>query len=63
MAFMQGDQVVAPGHEYGVGTVIFDHGSILGVQTYNVRWPTETLYMPEDSIRLATAEASRPERP
>ncbi|MGZ6725703.1 MAG: hypothetical protein ACXVHK_32755, partial [Solirubrobacteraceae bacterium] len=55
MAFQHGDRVVAVEHDHGVGTVMGDGGPVLGVQTYRVRWPTEeTLYMPEDSIRLAT---------
>jgi hypothetical protein len=55
VAFKRGDRVVGVEHDYGIGTVIGDGGPVLGVQTYRVFWPTEeTLYMPEDSIRLAT---------
>jgi hypothetical protein len=55
VAFTRGDRVVGVEHDYGVGTVTGEGGPALGVQTYRVHWRTdETLYMPEDSIRLAT---------
>ena len=55
MGFKRGDRVVAVEFDYGIGTVIGDQGPVMGVQTYRVAWPTgEALYMPEDTIRLAT---------
>ena len=55
MGFRRGDRVVAVESDFGVGTVIGDQGPVLGVQSYRVLWDTEEmLYMPEDTIRLAT---------
>jgi hypothetical protein len=57
MAFRLGDPVVAVEGAHGLGKVIEDRGSILGVQTYRVRWATSgTLYMPADTLRPATAD-------
>lgn len=61
MVFKLGDPVVAVEGAHGLGKVIEDRGSILGVRTYRVRWAASgTLYMPADTSARRPPTISTP---